>query len=92
MIGARKLLPRTVFPFLESCLGKHELISGRAREHRHHTDNEEGKALLTAETGIVGSQAESRVAAVRLSGGPRGGGGTDCSRFQSERARQVSGR
>ena len=48
----------------------------KGQGHRHHTDNEEGKALLTAETGTVGSQAKSRVAAVRrLSGGPRAGRG-----------------
>lgn len=36
------------FIFRES--GKPELLSGRAEEHRHHTNNKEGKALPTAET------------------------------------------
>lgn len=49
-IGMKKISSRDSIFFLKSCLGEHELISERAGEHRHHTNNEGGKAPLTAET------------------------------------------
>lgn len=82
------------FHFLESCLGKVELISGGAEEHRHHTDNKEGKALLTV--GVRGCWrpgGKRGVAAVsRLLGGDWVGAlAAAGSRVSLPSARKVSG-
>lgn len=68
-------LQRQCFHFLKSCLREYELISERAGEHRHHTNNEEGKAPLSAETTDCWKPDVKRgVAAVsRLSGRSRTG-------------------
>lgn len=70
-----KLAPGTVFSCLKSQPGEHELSSERAEQHRHHTNNEEGKAPVRAETrGCWKPGVKHGVAAVRgLLGHPLAG-------------------